>query len=84
MGDRGPQADPDAAVLRGERLLRGVVDRVPWGDVRKWIVNPSYLYVVWLVVFAGIYRVETTLRPGRHTAQRDGPGAEPCWALPWA
>ncbi len=41
----------------------------PWGAVGKRIVNPYYLYVVWLVVFAGIYSVERTL-PANRT---DGP-----------
>ena len=41
----------------------------PWSAVGKRIVNPYYLYVVWLVVFAGIYSVERTL-PANRT---DGP-----------
>ena len=40
-----------------------------WAAVGKRIVNPYYLYVVWLVVFAGIYSVERTL-PANRT---DGP-----------
>jgi len=41
----------------------------PWSAVGKRIVNPYYLYLVWLVVFAGIYSVERTL-PANRT---DGP-----------
>lgn len=37
----------------------------PWPEVRRRIVNPYYLYVVWLVVFAGIYSVERTLPANR-------------------
>lgn len=44
------------------------IDR-PWAAVGKRIVNPYYVYVVWLVVFAGIYSVERTL-PANRT---DGP-----------
>jgi uncharacterized membrane protein YcfT len=44
------------------------IDR-PWAAVGRRIVNPYYLYVVWLVVFAGIYSVERTL-PANRT---DGP-----------
>ena len=41
----------------------------PWAATGKRIVNPYYLYVVWLLVYAGIYSVETTL-PANRT---DGP-----------
>ena len=54
------------------------IDR-PWAAVGKRVANPYYLYVVWLVVFAGIYSVERTL-PANRT---DGPGdflTELVWA----
>ena len=41
----------------------------PWAASRKRILNPYYLYVVWLVVYAGIYAFERTL-PANRT---DGP-----------
>ena len=44
------------------------IDR-PWAAVGKRIINPYYLYVVWLLVFAAIYSVERTL-PANRT---DGP-----------
>ena len=37
----------------------------PWAVVRRRIVNPYYLYVVWLVIFAGVYSVERTLPANR-------------------
>ena len=37
----------------------------PWAAVGKRIINPYYLYVVWLVLFAGIYSVERTLPANR-------------------
>ncbi len=41
----------------------------PWAATGKRMVNPYYLYVVWLVVYAAIYSVERTL-PANRT---DGP-----------
>lgn len=43
----------------------------PWPAVRKRIVNPYYLYVVWLVVFAGIYSAERTLPANRTNGVAD-------------
>ena len=37
----------------------------PWAANRKRILNPYYLYVVWLVVYAGIYSFERTLPANR-------------------
>ena len=37
----------------------------PWAATRKRILNPYYLYVVWLVVYAGIYSFERTLPANR-------------------
>ena len=51
----------------------------PWPEVRKRIANPYYLYVVWLVVFAGIYSVERTLPANRTDGVADFLG-ELVWA----
>jgi len=40
------------------------IDR-PWSAVGKRIINPYYLYVVWVLVFAWIYSVERTLPANR-------------------
>ena len=37
----------------------------PWVASRKRIINPYYLYVVWLVIYAGIYSFERTLPANR-------------------
>jgi uncharacterized membrane protein YcfT len=46
------------------------IDR-PWSAVGKRIINPYYLYVVWLVVFAGIYSVERTMAANRTDSPLD-------------
>jgi uncharacterized membrane protein YcfT len=37
----------------------------PWSAVGRRVLSPYYLYVVWLVVFAGIYSVERTMAANR-------------------
>lgn len=37
----------------------------PWVTTRKRILNPYYLYVVWLLVYAGLYSFERTLPANR-------------------